>query len=332
MGEREEGDISMMDEQKYLRIWQELTDDLMLTSDLTKRRPLLAHYTSMQVVESLLAEGQIWMSNPLNMNDVQEVGYGIHLALNEILISALMKTALKDDELHRSFLAALYENYNDYGTREVKDLFVACFSEHEAKDFPDGKLSMWRGYGDFGNGAAIVIDTGNIADEPDTPFIFSEVWYASEPERQSKIRSLIARLAEFVAREGINAEEISGLAHVVFRRVVLAAIFTKHKGFEEEREWRIAYFPDLDKEGTFKEMISYHHGPKGLEPKLKLQLEKDKNKNGIGLNLNELIWAIVIGPRIASPLSNHAAETMLRKIGREALTQKLKTSTIPFRR
>ena len=41
------------------------------------------------------------------------------------------------------------------------DTYVFCLSEH-AKDDTDGLLSMWRGYGGNGNGAAIVFDAGKL--------------------------------------------------------------------------------------------------------------------------------------------------------------------------
>jgi hypothetical protein len=49
-----------------------------------------------------------------------------------------------------------------------------CLSEH-AKDDTDGRLSMWRGYGGNGNGAAIVFDTAKIAAREESPLVIAHV-------------------------------------------------------------------------------------------------------------------------------------------------------------
>ncbi|NJN37267.1 MAG: hypothetical protein HC794_09800 [Nitrospiraceae bacterium] len=54
-----------------------------LWDDLLKREredlPLLAHYTSMANAENILSSGQLWFSNPRNMNDWDELRLGIEL-------------------------------------------------------------------------------------------------------------------------------------------------------------------------------------------------------------------------------------------------------------
>ena len=41
-------------------------------------QPLLAHYTSIRVMESILKNGEVWFSNPLFMNDLQEMKSGLN--------------------------------------------------------------------------------------------------------------------------------------------------------------------------------------------------------------------------------------------------------------
>jgi hypothetical protein len=41
------------------------------------RPPLLAHYTSIKAMEAILKTNKVWFSNPLFMNDLQEVRFGI---------------------------------------------------------------------------------------------------------------------------------------------------------------------------------------------------------------------------------------------------------------
>ena len=46
------------------------------------RRPLLAHYTSIKVMESILSTSEIWFSNPLFMNDHQEMRSGLEAGMS----------------------------------------------------------------------------------------------------------------------------------------------------------------------------------------------------------------------------------------------------------
>jgi len=42
------------------------------------RSPLLAHYTSIRVMEDILRSSEVWFSNPLFMNDMQELVHGLN--------------------------------------------------------------------------------------------------------------------------------------------------------------------------------------------------------------------------------------------------------------
>jgi hypothetical protein len=242
-----------------------------------------------------------------------------------------LKKSFGEIDAYHSFSRELGRLYEDYGTREVKNLFIACFSEHDATDFPDGKLSMWRGYGDNGNGAAIAFQTSNLPIEQNSNLILSEVSYQSNDLRLRKISEKIDQLAEFISAEKIKREEAPEVAHAFFRRAVLAAIFTKHIGFAEEREWRLVYSPERDKSGKLLRHIDYFNSPRGLEPKLKLPLLEQIGDSPSTLSIESIIHSIVIGPRAATPLSIHAATILLQRINRESLTEKLCASSIPFR-
>ena len=54
---------------------------------------LLAHYSSIQVVESILSKNQIWFSNPLFMNDLQELRFGMSQGQRLFLEQPRLKVA-----------------------------------------------------------------------------------------------------------------------------------------------------------------------------------------------------------------------------------------------
>ena len=61
----------------------------------TKRKPLLAHYTSISGVEKILLSNELWFANPLNMNDREEVGFGIEEGSRVVRQSAEIAEAVR---------------------------------------------------------------------------------------------------------------------------------------------------------------------------------------------------------------------------------------------
>ncbi len=78
--------------------------------------------------------------------------------------------------------------------------------------------------------------------------------------------------AEILGKSNIPDEKLSIGSYCFFQRLKLFAIFTKHRGFKEENEWRVVYIRDRDKGKVFDKMFSYWVGPPGA-PKLKLKIE-----------------------------------------------------------
>ena len=46
--------------------------------DIMTNRPLFAHYTSIDVLEQIMKNEEVWLSNPLFMNDLEEMRFGMH--------------------------------------------------------------------------------------------------------------------------------------------------------------------------------------------------------------------------------------------------------------
>jgi hypothetical protein len=54
-------------------LWADVADK----KDFPAVRPLLAHYTTMSTLEAILKNGELWLSNPLLMNDIEELRFGL---------------------------------------------------------------------------------------------------------------------------------------------------------------------------------------------------------------------------------------------------------------
>jgi hypothetical protein len=132
---------------------------------------LLAHYTSVEVAEKILRDEEVWLANPLYMNDLGEMRAGIGLGSQLFPEFAQQAGALPNRNRH------LVEMFNHYmahlATEAALDTYIFCLSEHNPRRDMDGLLSMWREYGRKGNGAALVFNTQKVRYQPHSPLIIA---------------------------------------------------------------------------------------------------------------------------------------------------------------
>lgn len=314
-------------------IWQqfhELYEDTDLEKQFPKKQPLLAHYTSIETVESILKSNELWFSNPLFMNDVDELRFGINEGAHRFFNSSDIKESLTDIRL--KILQSKFEYYlNEFTNQSVLDVYAFCLSEHDEINYPDGLLSMWRGYGSNGNGAAIVFDTAKLVDVPASSLRIAPVEYGSRQKRIDWLDKKLKEFSQLLVRLNLKDEHLYLAAYAIFERIKLFSIFTKHHGFSEEREWRVAYIKALDTEAKFSPMFSYSIGARGVEPKLKLKLTGVDGHISDTATLDNLVHQIILGPSVSTPLAKAAFERMLESIKKPEFKPRVFASSIPFR-
>jgi Protein of unknown function (DUF2971) len=319
-----------MSELDYQKLFDPLWDDLKGYDSYPAKRPLLAHYTSMVVLEAILKHNEVWFSNPLFMNDLEEVRFGINEGASLFMTSPEIESACGSQKRSVMLRAGFRYWYDQFANEHVLDTYVFCLSEHEKEDM-DGLLSMWRGYGGNGSGAAIVFDTAKLIPPEESPFILSEVHYGTTEKRRTWLRERITQFVEILAKSNIPDDQLHLCAYYFFQRVKLFAIFSKHRGFGEEHEWRVVYMRDRDRAKVFDKMFGYWMGSRGVEPKLKLKINAVPDLGEIGLNLSTIIDKIILGPSLSSPLARNTIIRMVENLGRADLKDRIISSTIPFR-
>src|SRR6185312_16567078 len=90
------------------------------------------------------------------------------------------------------FKNAFTQCFDRFAKEHVLDTYVFCLSNHDKED-DDGRLSMWRGYGANGNGAAIVIDMAKINVTETSPLIIAKVSYDTSDARRDWLRAKLQR-------------------------------------------------------------------------------------------------------------------------------------------
>ena len=272
------------------------------------------------------------MSNPLYMNDLQEIMGGMSIANDVILNSSVLSKFLGNQErvdiFHRNYIGYLGEFYSKY----LMDIYVFCLSEHDPKDY-DGRLSMWRGYGKNGDGAAIVFKTDYLRKREDSPLIFVKVMYKSDQERRNIIEEKIDSFCESLVGCDIESDSIYYISYYLFQFMKFISLSIKHIGFGEETEWRVIYLPERNVNGIIPEScLDYVVGPRGIEPKLKLPIAPLAFDVPQQWNLCDIIDRIILGPTISSPISLQSVKRMLSKINKTELENKVFVSSIPLRK
>lgn len=289
--------------------------------------PLLAHYTSIGTLERIAQTGEIWFSNPLYMNDVDELRYGMNLGLHAVRSHAGLREACPPDH-YNALLDAFDELFTTFDNDSAFDVYVFSCAEHDDRIGDDGLLSMWRGYGGDGNGVAIVFDMTQLL-AARTPLLVRQVQYLSYEASEAWMDRKLKLFAQALRRAGGPVRDMPAAAAALFERIKLFALFTKHRGFHEEREWRVVYLREQDHAGLLTQQLHYAIGGRGIEPRLRFttaalgDLEQRPN-------LNDMVQRIILGPVLATPLALRSVERML-ELYQPAWARRVARSSTPYR-
>lgn len=264
------------------------------------------------------------------MNDLEEVKFGMNEGARLFLsLDNMTEAAGTQDRVD-----ILHNTFNHYfkmmDEDSAFDIYIFCLTEH-ARTNHDGLLSMWRGYGGHGNGAAIVFDTAKISLEPPSPLQLAKVQYGSQDERRNQLLQMLGEWREIVAASDIPDNLLYAAAHMAFTAIKLFALTSKHDGFSEENEWRVIYLPEYDQNNSLKDSLSYYIPSYGIEPKLKLKVLPEEGKDFPKTDLVSLVDRIILGPSVSSRLAIMSTERMLRQANRNELVDRVFASSIPLR-
>lgn len=311
-----------MTEAEILQLFSSLIVDMDDLHFIVQHKPLLAHYTSIGVLEKIMKSGEIWFSNPLFTNDLEEVRFGVLEGLRLFNANDAVNNACQTPERASVLRHAFNHFYAQFDAEHAFDTYVFCLSEHDPEN-TDGLLSMWRGYGGQGNGAALVFNTGFItAPNDNSPLIITRVHYASAEGRKKWLDERITQWAGILEKAVLPDDKLY-LAVIRF-----FALKSKHDGFKEEREWRVIYLPKHDRE-TKKFIFDYLMTTRGVEPKLRFKIEPlDPSQEWTFASILE---RIILGPSLSSFLARRGVERMLQTVGKTEFCAKISASLIPLR-
>ena len=317
-------------DQDFIGLFSSIFEQFGQTGHLGSQPPLLAHYTSIRNIESILSTDEVWFSNPLLMNDLQEMRFGLNQGSRLFSNAEFLKKAAGTDARAEILQKAFWSYYQNFDGQDAFDTYVFCLSEHDRSN-TDGLLSMWRGYGQKGNGACLVFDAAKPTLIPESPLLIAKVSYGSDEDRLSQLQELLDQWAQILVKAALPDDKLYLASHCAFSAIKLFALTTKHKGFSEEAEWRVIYHPERDRPGALRDFFGYSIGEGGVEPKLKYPIGYIANVSAPDLALDRLLHKIILGPSLSSPLAKRSVQRMLEKIKKGHFVDRLHTSGIPLR-
>jgi hypothetical protein len=288
------------------------------------------HYTSAENAMKIINSKRVWMRNAKCMNDYMEVSHG----------HSLLKKFFREEENKKLFIDILEPFGKDTAMESINlfdqwwqrlelNAFITSISEHDNEEDTHGRLSMWRAYSPSSSKAAIVL---NIPFAPYNPpkkinLFLSPVAYVEYENVKEELIKVIGNVNEnldFLMSQGRQV-----IISRVFAMLVMASVCLKHKGFNEEKEWRIIHFPDLNQSDFLETSIETLNGvPQTI---YKIPLEDLSTSGAMDLSIPALFDRLIIGPS-EYPIPMYQAFTAaLKKAGVEDAQSRVIVSGIPLR-
>lgn len=285
-----------------------------LASSWSKPPRSLAHYTSLQNAIRIVNSGEIWLFNAYTMNDELEVDHALDLISDQIKVGEFKSLW---DNLHGHFKSR----------RQAQRVYVFCLSSEESHGLD--RLSMWRAYGDDGNGVALKFWTGALlsGDNPNlgASLSLARVVYKND-KKVERVSTLVRKFRELCTKEPEFEEGqlVDALATSLWK---LAPTF-KHETFGEEGEWRIVAEverPFLGDTSGGADKIEFLEDQR---PFVRLSLGQAGGESILDVLHPTTFEGVLIGPS-KNTRANEAAigAALMKRQG----TYKVETSKIPYR-
>ena len=290
----------------------------------------LVHYTSADAAINMIKSEEIWMRNAQCMNDFTEVQHGYDYL--RCFFSNVQSKKAFNDALNGCAEGVAQDTINHFDGwwRSIQtNTYITCISEHDDNEDNDGRLSMWRAYGQGSVGVAVVMNGavfgGGGADL--LKAYISPVSYLTKEEFYQEIHKVVENIRQNQSLiSTLPRDEIIGWA---YNALLFAVTCLKHPGFHEEREWRVIHTPEQDASSFLNKCTEIIRGiPQNI---YKIPLKNIPDEGLTGIEIPELINRIIIGPSEYPRAIYDAFVSVLTKARVEDAKNKVFVSGIPLR-
>jgi len=316
------------DGQLELEVYTELLEPVLEGFALRQPRVShMVHYCDRAALEGIVNSKEFWF-NPISlMSDISEIVAG-----KELIVAAAEhgQPAAKAMFAMQQWVEDFWERAKaDFEARLAHDrehTFIACWSECDLGRNTHDDLSMWRGYGDDGDGYALVVKSDALLSiNRPRSIVVLPVEYQSEAEFKARAANYIKTFAiNFLHLSDLEREQCADVAVRAFSDLCFyLAVSHKHVGFAVEKEWRLIWQRDPGNETEVDSLVATRLGFERLCWPL----------TGFGEHNQYLrldsIKQVMVGPCNTAAERERAVRTLFRGAG---CAPDVAHSRIPYRR
>lgn len=293
----------------------------------------LVHYTSALAACNVIEKEELWMRKTIFMNDYSEIFYGKTCMDNIIrkkYISDKITSIIKKFDSNAT-LDDLLNYYISYIKNIEKRTYISCLSEHLPAEDDIGRLSMWRAYA-ASTGVALIINPRYLKEETIIPgnfFITMPVTY-SENSFEKIFLKILDNIDSYINE--LKVFDINQFFTFFAYMMYIYVISIKHRGFAEEREWRIilSHIYEGNEKLIPNDLIERSIENTRNIPEVVYKIKLDKY-NAISSNKASLLEKIIIGPSACAEIVAESFAEILQKKGFSNAKNMIAISNIPLR-
>jgi hypothetical protein len=208
------------------------------------------HYTTIESAirildGSPLGMRSLWLRNARLMNDLSEIKHGqqcLSAALDDPGLALRLRNLL--DAIAPGLHADLMRWLDRETQSLIEDTYVLSLALHEGHQAVDGVLSMWARYGGPDN-VCLVFSPTVITPRNDMGLVLSPVMYGGPDAFLHHFGEFCGRLESALPR--LRRIDRRLLLHNLKRAIAFAVCSTKHQSFDEEKEWRVLFAPEANR-------------------------------------------------------------------------------------
>jgi hypothetical protein len=256
--------------------------------------PHLYHYTTLQGLEGIVLNNNMWATNAAYLNDHSELRYG-----HQLLVEAINRLGVETGGGLSEQATRLLDRCRlaDPTADERLHVYLTCFCKE-----PD-LLSQWRAYSTSGGGYALEVEPSSFLSLPGLRMI--EVIYDRRQQESHVHRLLRTALETMEANaKALEPKDADTLAFAFVQMIIVHLweffISVKDPAFREEQEWRLVWTSSE----RFDDALRFRRSGGLLVPFVELDVCAPDGDMAGRLPVTN----VVMGPTV----SNDLAETSLR--------------------
>jgi hypothetical protein len=287
------------------------------------------HYTSAEAALNIIKTKRMWMRNTTCMSDYREVQHGFEL-LNKFFSDESKKKAFSAalDACSPNSAEEAINLFNQWWNDTQFNTYITSVSEHDDEEDLYGRLSMWRAFGGITARVAIVFSVpwfspGALA----LNLSLNPVAYLNEEEVHAEISAVIKNIRENC--DFLRSIDRPHIVGSVFNMLVAGVTCLKHKGFHEEREWRVLYAPNREP----SPLMEHSTETIGGVPQIvyKAPLDSNVSQELADVEMSRIFDPLIIGPSPYPWVMYQAFVAALNEIEVPEASKRVFVSDIPIR-